>query len=326
MSDLIKQYMQQKYGENYEQDAQDKYDDRSDSLNTAGLFSNLGDVIAGNKIGSANDYFSGLKKQAKEDTLGKLDSAKKSYMADESLNSQMKDSKNKQDAFDSSSSQSQSYRKMIEKNFPDVAKSYGDSWNNVSAGDQDAIFKPLQLKENIEARKQAASIDRAAKTVAPKAAQSLATGFGKRLEQAEDVFSTLEQSGYDRSDISAGLGSMLPNVARTSNSQRQSQAERNFINAVLRRESGAAISPTEFENGEIQYFPRAGDSPEVMTQKKNNRLQVLGSMKNESGTEWDKVKLITESKPQKAAQDSKAQTVTQGGHTYTLNPQTGEYE
>ena len=48
-------------------------------------------------------------------------------------------------------------------------------------------------------------------------------------------------------------------------------AQRNFLNAVLRRESGAVISPTEFAEGRAQYFPQQGDKPAVLKQKKANR-------------------------------------------------------
>ncbi len=42
------------------------------------------------------------------------------------------------------------------------------------------------------------------------------------------------------------------------------QAERNFVNAVLRRESGAAISPEEFVSAEKQYFAQRGDGDAVL--------------------------------------------------------------
>jgi hypothetical protein len=55
--------------------------------------------------------------------------------------------------------------------------------------------------------------------------------------------------------------------------QRVEQAQRDFINAVLRRESGAAISASEFENARKQYFPQPGDEkhPKVLEQKRRAR-------------------------------------------------------
>lgn len=53
--------------------------------------------------------------------------------------------------------------------------------------------------------------------------------------------------------------------------QRFDQAQRDFINATLRRESGAVISDAEFDNARKQYFPQPGDTPDVLEQKRRNR-------------------------------------------------------
>jgi len=37
---------------------------------------------------------------------------------------------------------------------------------------------------------------------------------------------------------------------------------------VLRKESGAAIAASEFDNAEKQYFPQPGDSDQVISQKR----------------------------------------------------------
>lgn len=117
-------------------------------------------------------------------------------------------------------------------------------------------------------------------------------GFGKRLQQAEDVFGGLEADGFDRTSASAGFQSLLPNGAQGKDVQSQEQAERNYINAVLRRESGAAISPEEFASASKQYFPRYGDSADLIAQKKANRDQVNKTFEAESGGAWDAVPTV----------------------------------
>ena len=57
--------------------------------------------------------------------------------------------------------------------------------------------------------------------------------------------------------------------------QKQEQAEQNFINAILRKESGAAIAPSEYNNAQKQYFPQPWDSAAVLEQKRKNRLTSL---------------------------------------------------
>lgn len=123
--------------------------------------------------------------------------------------------------------------------------------------------------------------------------QAKAAGFGKRLEQAEGIFADLEKTGYDRSSRVEDLKSRFaPGELKGENLVSQNQAERNFINAVLRRESGAAISPSEFSSGEQQYFIRPGDTDKIKAQKRANRLQVAESLKAEAGAAYGKVPLI----------------------------------
>lgn len=117
----------------------------------------------------------------------------------------------------------------------------------------------------------------------PTAEQSKAATFAKRMEQANEIFSKLEEGGFDRTSFLSGAQSLLPSAVQSGESQQYRQAEMNFVNAVLRRESGAAISPKEFASAEKQYFPRAGDSPEVVEQKRQNRNLSLEGIRAEAG-------------------------------------------
>ena len=104
-------------------------------------------------------------------------------------------------------------------------------------------------------------------------------------KEAEKNMKELTSQGFNRADLKTSAQSALPNPLRTPEFQRQDQAERNFINATLRRESGAAISQSEFDNAQTQYLPRAGDTPEVLKQKQENRHQAIRSMLSEAGPE-----------------------------------------
>jgi len=105
-------------------------------------------------------------------------------------------------------------------------------------------------------------------------AQAKAALFGTRMQQANVIFDQLEKGGTTTSvpGSRAGLGiGPIINAISPENQQRLDQAKRDFINAVLRRESGAVISDSEFANAEKQYFPQIGDSAGVIAQKKKNR-------------------------------------------------------
>jgi len=117
----------------------------------------------------------------------------------------------------------------------------------------------------------------------PSSDQRKVATFVQRIDQAEKDFISLEEKGFDRGSNTAGIKSMLPNQIKPENIKLQDQAERNFVNAVLRRESGAAIAPSEFSSAELQYFPRAGDSKVVADQKRRNREIVMAGLKAEAG-------------------------------------------
>lgn len=98
--------------------------------------------------------------------------------------------------------------------------------------------------------------------------------FGTRMANANKIFDTLEQSGTTTSfpgmNSGYGVGNVVSAFAST-DQQQLMQAKRDFLNAVLRRESGAVIGESEFANAEKQYFPQIGDDKKTIAQKKANR-------------------------------------------------------
>jgi hypothetical protein len=60
--------------------------------------------------------------------------------------------------------------------------------------------------------------------------------------------------------------------------QQFAQAEKAFINAHLRRDSGAAIQDHEFERYRKEYIPVPGDSPDVLEQKRDARRRAVKDM------------------------------------------------
>lgn len=110
------------------------------------------------------------------------------------------------------------------------------------------------------------------------------TGFLVRTRESNKILNDLEAQGtrFGQQNLDkAPLG--LGNYARDSEFQQFDQARRDFVNAILRRESGAVISDQEFENANQQYFPVPGDSPEVIKQKRANRVSAIRGIELGSG-------------------------------------------
>jgi len=106
-------------------------------------------------------------------------------------------------------------------------------------------------------------------------AQSKAALFGTRMQESNKVLEQLATKGTEATTMPGmntgyGIGT-VSNALASGEQQQLMQAKRDFVNAVLRRESGAVIADSEFANAEKQYFPQIGDSAQTKAQKKRNR-------------------------------------------------------
>lgn len=113
--------------------------------------------------------------------------------------------------------------------------------------------------------------------------QYTAANYATRLEQSNSIISNLEGEVTKYSAKDQYVQNKLPNVLKKDEFRQIEQAQRNFINAVLRRESGSAIAASEFESAAKQYFPQPGDDAKTLEQKRANRSLVLENFKNEAG-------------------------------------------
>lgn len=144
--------------------------------------------------------------------------------------------------------------------------------------DLDRQYKKSQIAKNY------ADSNKERQEKTPNQSQFAAATYGTRANQAENVFSELAQKGFDPTSTANSASRNLPGFLsglQGEDVKRQGQAERNFVNSILRRESGAAISDGEFANASAQYFPRHGDTPEVIRQKEENRKVAIASLSAE---------------------------------------------
>jgi len=137
--------------------------------------------------------------------------------------------------------------------------------------------------------------------------QGNATAYGMRMAEANKILTDLEKKGVTntgilRSAVGGTVGltpfigdklqeatnaliNPLPTFLGGPSAQQQQvdQARRNFITAVLRKESGAAIGASEFANEEKKYFPQTGDTDTVIKQKQDARELAIKAMGIQAG-------------------------------------------
>lgn len=153
--------------------------------------------------------------------------------------------------------------------------------------------------------------------------QGNAVSFALRAQNALENLSKNPPIGnfdYIASKAPMGIG----NFAMSDAGQQAMNSEKQFIAAVLRKESGAAISKDEYTTYGAQFFPRPGDSDAVLDQKAQNRGIAVQAMRIQAGqsgiAQGDKAFANV-----KAANATTPETYPKAA-TMRFNPATGQIE
>jgi hypothetical protein len=117
----------------------------------------------------------------------------------------------------------------------------------------------------------------------PTGGERLTLGFYMRAAEANRSIEALESHIRDMGLAGQARYAYAPNVMQSDENQKLQQAQRAFTEARLRRDSGAAIPETEFENDRKMYFPQPGDGTAVLEQKRLARQQVLRALRIGAG-------------------------------------------
>jgi len=117
----------------------------------------------------------------------------------------------------------------------------------------------------------------------------VASGFANRSTEANDILTSLEDTNKFLLTSKALNLREARDFIKPQSLKKYEQAQTNFLNAVLRKESGASISPEERASGEAQYFAKTGDGEELILQKQRNRIDALNSLIGSAGKAYDGV-------------------------------------
>lgn len=114
-------------------------------------------------------------------------------------------------------------------------------------------------------------------------AESKTYGYYKRMNDAEQTISAMAGKMAEKGLFGQAAMKYAPNWLQSEDNQVFEQASRQFTEARLRRDSGAAIPTHEYDNDKRMYFPQPGDTPETQKRKDKARAVVLETMKKEAG-------------------------------------------
>lgn len=109
--------------------------------------------------------------------------------------------------------------------------------------------------------------------------QSKDTVFATRAEGALKKFDPVADALTGYGDTAAGSVPVIGNAMVSQNFQLASQSGKEFLQAILRKDTGAAITPAETAEYGSVYLPRPGDGPAVLLQKKASRQRAVAALK-----------------------------------------------
>jgi hypothetical protein len=117
--------------------------------------------------------------------------------------------------------------------------------------------------------------------------QSNAVMFGIRAVDTDKTLRDMEQT-YKPTGLGAlkdmtTQGKPMSNWMASDEGQKYFNAGKNFVAAIMRKESGAQINESEWAMGTALYVPMPGDSKQVLTQKKRNRELAIQGLKAAAG-------------------------------------------
>jgi hypothetical protein len=122
--------------------------------------------------------------------------------------------------------------------------------------------------------------------------QAKATIFANKMEASDAILGNLQNEGTSLLNRAAEGSSYVPGSAtvghylQSNDYQKYKQAGSNFITALLRQESGAAINKDEYVRYEKEYLPLPGDGEDVIKQKADARRVAIEGMKRGAGPSY----------------------------------------
>lgn len=362
MNEQLKKYLSDKYGLDYEKNAQDQYGEQLGRSNTANLFSNLGDVIAGNKVGSQNKYFEKLNQRAKDNTIGAIENDKKQFAADYDLNRKITEDTEKdaranseRDINSQESKLAQSLAVKMGMNLEqakaltaDKFKTYSPALEKMYAIEQAKLARQDALNAKKQEKLTSASEGQKAvdKDYAKDYNEFSGGGETKALDAIKKLSDYKTQLSGDNGFIQAGGGPIagsLSDAFRTQASIAQRDAIVSAANSALKATFGGQLSDGERKALANEFYNDKLSNEEnlkiidrkiqelqngVATQKQKSRyFEQNGTLTGfRAGVIPENQQAGSAPMLNKSNASSKPKTVIQNGHTYNLNEQTGEYE
>jgi hypothetical protein len=111
--------------------------------------------------------------------------------------------------------------------------------------------------------------------------QSKDVGFYNR---GEKILPRLEQQDKDLTDVLSAVGGSVTNYAKSDKYRQAEQTGRELLAVILRKDTGAAVTPSEFQMYGDIYLPKPGDDQATIEQKRVARKTAIEGLRMGLGT------------------------------------------
>jgi len=158
-------------------------------------------------------------------------------------------------------------------------------------------------------------------------AQTRNRDFAGRMAAAEKVMEDLEAKGYKPNTYRAMASKsvklpILGKVTSSADAIAYDQARDEWINALARKDSGAAIKDSEYDKYDSIYMPQGSDPDSMIAQRRNSRKKIQQNTANSTDANFGSpAPLITGSGSAKPTQSAPRSQAGQGGATVGGIPQ-----
>jgi hypothetical protein len=229
------------------------YEEKAGDINAAQAFANLGDVFAGQKVGSTAPYFQNVQSELKKDILTGEDTQRKNIL-DAYLKSKYAENlgtalQNKLATADITQKNKEADRALREKQVNIQEKALGLKGQ--------ALGMKSEKEENLNA------------------AQAKQLGLAEMGNLANKQYQEAISAGFDPTAYKnlADFSDSVPQFAKSDLGKKAMAAQKAWVESYLRDASGAAIAASERSAYANDYFPRPGDTPEIVANKNALRAQ-----------------------------------------------------
>jgi len=153
-----------------------------------------------------------------------------------------------------------------------AAQKYLDVERGYFEDQQKRQFDASEAAKDRASQERRTAMGSAGSSSKPTQGQLTADTFYGRAVDALDIVDSAEKS-LSTWDLVA------PSFAQSAAGQTYTQAKRQWVEAYLRKDSGAAIGKDEYANADRAYFPQVGDKPETLKRKREARERITETIR-----------------------------------------------